>query len=85
MIDEDKKFTLVLRKDIFKMTRELQEAFNFLVNIDRDLSEKLNGDTYRKFTYVLNDFDRVFRRLEYYDQYGDIFVRKEVKEDDDNE
>ena len=85
MIDEDKKFTLVLRKDIFNMTRELQEAFNFLVNIDRDLSKKLNGDTYRKFTYVLNDFDRVFRRLEYYDQYGDIFVRKEVKEDDDNE
>lgn len=30
------------------MTRELQEAFNFLVNIDRDLSEKLNGDTYQK-------------------------------------
>lgn len=81
MIDEDKKFTLVLRKDIFNMTRELQEAFSFLVNIDRDLSEKLNGDTYRKFTYVLNDFDRVFRRLEYYDQYGDTFVRMEVKND----
>lgn len=81
MIDEDKTFTLVLRKDIFKMTRELQEAFNFLVNIDRDLSEKLNGNTYQKFTYVLNDFDRVFRRLEYYDQYGDTFVREEVKND----
>lgn len=80
MIDKDKMFTLVLRKDIFNMTRELQEAFNFLVNIDRDLSEKLNGDTYRKFTYVLNDFDRVFRRLEYYDQHGDTFVREEVKE-----
>lgn len=80
MIDEDKIFTLVLRKDIFNMTRELQEAFNFLVNIDRDLSEKLNGDTYRKFTYALNDFDRVFRRLEYYDQHGDTFVREEVKE-----
>ena len=79
MIDEDKTFTLVLRKDIFKMTRELQEAFNFLVNLDRDLSEKLSGDTYRKYTYVLNDFDRVFRKLEYYDQYGDTFVRKEVK------
>lgn len=81
MIDEDKKFTLVLRKDIFNMTRELQEAFSFLVNIDRGLSKKLNGDTYRKFTYVLNDFDRVFRRLEYYDQYGDTFVREEVKND----
>lgn len=78
MINENKIFTLVLRKEIFNMTRELQEAFNFLVNIDRDLSEKLNGDTYQKFTYVLNDFDRVFRRLEYYDQYGDTFVRKEV-------
>lgn len=82
MIDEDKKFTLVLRKDIFKMTRELQKAFHFLVNIDRDLSEKLNGNTYQKFTYVLNDFDRVFRRLEYYDQYGDTFVREEVKDED---
>ena len=81
MIDKNKIFTLVLRKDISNMTRELQEAFNFLVNIDRDLSEKLNGDTYRKFTYVLNDFDRVFRRLEYYDQHGDTFVRDEVKDD----
>ena len=81
MINENKIFTLVLRKEIFNMTRELQEAFNFLVNIDRDLSEKLNGDTYRKFTYVLNDFDRVFRRLEYYDQHGDTFVRDEVKDD----
>lgn len=79
MTDENKIFTLVLRKDIFKMTRKLQEAFNFLVNIDKDVSEKLNGDTYRKFTYVLNDFDRVFRRLEYYDQHGDSFVREEVK------
>ena len=79
MIDEDKKFTLVLRKDIFNMTRELQEAFNVLVNIDRDLSEKLNGNDYRNFTYALNALDRTFRRLEYYDQYGDTFVRKEVK------
>ena len=38
MIDENKKITLVLRKDIFKMTRELQEAFNYLVHIDGDLS-----------------------------------------------
>lgn len=50
MTNENKIFTLILRKDIFNMTRELQEVFNFLVNIDRDLSEKLNGDTYRKFT-----------------------------------
>lgn len=35
----------------------------------------------KKFTYVLNDFDRVFRRLEYYDQHGDTFVREEVKDD----
>ena len=39
MVDEDKKFILVLRKGIFNMTRELQEAFNCLVNIDRDLSK----------------------------------------------
>ena len=38
MVDEDKTFTLVLRKDIFNMTRELQEAFNYLVHIDGDLS-----------------------------------------------
>lgn len=37
MVDEDKN-TLVLRKDIFNMTRELQEAFNCLVHIDGDLS-----------------------------------------------
>lgn len=80
MIDEDKKFTLVLRKDIFNMTRELQEAFNCLVNIDKDLSQKLNGNDYRNFTYALNALDRTFRRLEYYDQYGDTFVREEVKE-----
>ena len=30
MIDKNKVFTLVLRKEIFNMTRELQEAFNFL-------------------------------------------------------
>lgn len=80
MIDEDKKFTLVLRKDIFNMTRELQEAFNVLVNIDRDLSQKLNGNDYRNFTYALNALDRTFRRLECYDQYGDTFVREEVKQ-----
>ena len=81
MVDEDKKFTLVLRKDIFNMTRELQEAFNVLVNIDRDWSQKkLNGNDYRNFTYALNALDRTFRWLEYYDQYGDTFVRKEVKE-----
>ena len=39
-----KKITLVLRKDIFNMTRELQEAFNCLVHIDGDLSQKLNGN-----------------------------------------
>ena len=44
MIDKNKVFTLVSRKDIFNMIRELQEAFNFLVNMDRDLSEKLNGN-----------------------------------------
>ena len=44
MIDENKKNTLVLRKDIFNMTRELQEAFNFLVHIDGDLNQKLNGN-----------------------------------------
>ena len=44
MIDENKKNTLVLRKDIFNMTRELQEAFNCLVHIDGDLSQKLNGN-----------------------------------------
>ena len=38
MIDKNKVFTLVLRKDIFNMTRELQEAFNCLVHIDGDLS-----------------------------------------------
>ena len=38
MIDENKKNALVLRKDIFNMTRELQEAFNYLVYIDGDLS-----------------------------------------------
>lgn len=62
------------------MTRELQEAFNVLVNIDRDLNQKLNGNDYRNFTYALNALDRTFRRLEYYDQYGDTFVREEVKE-----
>ena len=83
MVDEDKKFTLVLRKDIFNMTRELQEAFNVLVNIDRDWSrKKLSGNDYRNFTYALNALDRTFRWLEYYDQYGDTFVRKEVKEND---
>lgn len=79
MVDEDKKFTLVLRKDISNMTRELQEAFNCLVHIDGDLSQKLNGNGYRNFTYALNALDRTFRRLEYYDQYGDTFVREEVK------
>ena len=44
MIDKNKKNTLVLRKDIFNMTRELQEAFNCLVHIDGDLSQKLNGN-----------------------------------------
>ena len=38
MINENKKNTLVSRKDIFKMTRELQEVFNYLVHIDGDLS-----------------------------------------------
>ena len=38
MIDKNKVFTLVSRKDIFKMTRELQEVFNYLVHIDGDLS-----------------------------------------------
>ena len=38
MIDENKIFTLVLRKEIFNMTRELQEAFNWLVHIDGYLS-----------------------------------------------
>ena len=38
MIDKNKVFTLVSRKDIFNMTRELQEAFNYLVHIDGDLS-----------------------------------------------
>ena len=80
MIDENKKFTLVLRKDIFNMTRELQKTFNCLVHIDGDLSQKLNGNDYQNFTYALNALDRTFRRLEYYDQYGDYFVRKEVKE-----
>lgn len=80
MIDENKKFTLVLRKEIFNMTRDLQEAFNCLVNIDGNVSQKLNGNDYRKFTYALNTLDRTFRRLEYYDQYGDTFVREEVKE-----
>ena len=82
MTNENEIFTLVLRKEIFNMTRELQEAFDFLVNINRDLSKKLNGDTYLKFTYALNDLDRVFRRLEYYDQHGDTLVRKEVKENE---
>ena len=80
MIDENKKFTLVLRKEIFNMTRDLQEAFNCLVNIDGNVSQKLNGNDYREFTYALNTLDRTFRRLEYYDQYGDTFVREEVKE-----
>ena len=38
MTKEDKVFTLVSRKEIFNMTRELQEAFNCLVHIDGDLS-----------------------------------------------
>ena len=80
MTKDNKVFTLVSRKDIFKMTRELQEAFNCLVHIDGDLSQKLNGNDYQNFTYALNALDRTFRRLEYYDQYGDTFVREEVKE-----
>lgn len=79
MTKEDKVFTLVSRKEIFNMTRELQEVFNCLVHIDGDLSQKLNGNDYRNFTYALNALDRTFRRLEYYDQYGDTFVREEVK------
>ena len=74
-----KKITLVLRKDIFNMTRELQEAFNCLINLDKDLSQKLNDKDYRYFTYALNALDETFRRLEYYDRYGDTFVREEVK------
>lgn len=81
MIDENKVFTLVLRKDIFNMTRELQEASNCLVYLDKDLKQKLNGNDYRNFTYALKTLDRTFRRLEYYDQYGDSFVREEVKND----
>lgn len=81
MIDENKVFTLVLRKDIFNMTRELQEASNCLVCLDKDLSQKLNFKDYQYFAYALKALDRTFRRLEYYDQYGDSFVRKEVKND----
>lgn len=81
MTDENKVFTFVLRKDIFKMTRQLQEVFTCLVNLDGELSRKLNGNEYRNFFYALNDVDRVFRKLEYYDQYGDYGIREEVKND----
>lgn len=40
MTDDNNIFTFVLRKDVFKMTRQLQEAFTCLVNLDRDLSQK---------------------------------------------
>lgn len=79
MIEENKIFTLVLRKDIFNMTRDLQEAFNCLVMLDNTLKEKLTVKEYQYFTYALNALDRTFKRLEYYDQYGDTFVREEVK------
>lgn len=42
MTDDNNIFTFVLRKDVFKMTRQLQEAFTCLVNLDRDLSQKKN-------------------------------------------
>lgn len=81
MIEENKIFTLVLRKDIFNMTRDLQEIFNCLEMLDNTLKEKLAVKEYQYFTYALNALDRTFKRLEYYDQYGDSFVREEVKDD----
>lgn len=43
MINENKIFTLVLSKEIFNMTRELQEAFNCLVHIEcEDLNDFKN-------------------------------------------
>ena len=72
MIDENKKNTLVSRKKIFNMTRELQEAFNFLVNIDRDFYKAQNVGISNSQLYkqagnsiVVNVLQAIFRQFNF--------------------
>ena len=72
MIDENKKNTLVLRKDIFNMTRELQEAFNCLVHIDEDFYKAQNVGISNSQLYkqagnsiVVNVLQAIFRQFNF--------------------
>ena len=79
---KEDRVILVLRKDVREMRRKLKETFDCLVRLDQEMSQKLNGAQYRNYSIALDDMDTVFRRIEFYEQNGGSFVRKEVKDED---
>lgn len=81
-MNDNEVFTYVLRKDVYEMRARLQTAFNCLVRLDQDMSQKLNGEQYQRYIDALNNMDTVFRKIEFYELKGDYGIRERVKKNE---